>query len=130
MSDEKKKILIADDDVNICEVTKIMLNNFGNYSVETTNSGSTLYNLDYKPDLILLDLWMNEIDGEDVCSYLKSQEETKGIPILVFSASRELKAKATAAGADDYIPKPFSMESLLEKVKRLTSEKEEEKLSA
>jgi len=66
--------------------------------------------------LLLLDIWMAGVDGRDVCKYLKSQQPTKHIPIIMVSANQDTEKIAREAGADDCITKPFDMYKLLERV--------------
>jgi CheY-like chemotaxis protein len=72
------------------------------------------------PDLLLLDIWMSGQDGRDICKYLKKNPTTKNIPIILVSASRDIMQSAKNAGADDFIAKPFEMETLLDKVRHYT----------
>ena len=72
-----------------------------------------------QPDLILLDLLLPGINGLDVCSILKSDTQTKSIPIIMLTALGQEKdiVKGLESGADDYITKPFSVEILLARIK-------------
>lgn len=118
MTEEKKRILVADDDPSILDVLQIMLAEVGGYHVETSTNGKSVLELeDNLPDLILLDLWMSGMDGREICEKLKSDEKTKNVPVIIFSANRDIQTIAKTAGADDYIAKPFQMNELLEKVK-------------
>ncbi len=112
----KKKILIADDDPSICDSVKMMLELEG-YDVDTTVDGETIYKMEKEyPDLLLLDIWMSGQDGRDICKYLKKEAHTKHIPIIMVSASRDIKTSAQEAGADDFLEKPFEQEELLKKI--------------
>ncbi len=116
----KKKILIADDDPAICDAVKMMLELEG-YEVDTTVNGATIYKMESEfPDLLLLDIWMSGQDGRDICRYLKKESHTKHIPIIMISASKDVKSSAHQAGADDFIAKPFEQEELLEKIAKYT----------
>ncbi|GAA0194156.1 hypothetical protein GCM10009122_57420 [Fulvivirga kasyanovii] len=124
MSEEKKRILVADDDPSILDVLEIMLVEIGGYQVETTANGNSVLELgDNLPDLILLDLWMSGMDGREICTQLKSQATTRAIPVIIFSANRDIQTIAETAGADDYIAKPFQMNELLEKVRNCIADK-------
>lgn len=113
---EKKKILVADDDPAICDALSMILEDDG-YAVHTTVNGATIYEMKEEyPDLLLLDIWMSGEDGRDICKYLKSKHETKNIPIIMISASRDVTESVKLAGADDFLPKPFQMDDLLRKV--------------
>lgn len=112
----KTKILIADDDPAICDSVQFMLEEEG-YDVETTVNGETVYRMTQAyPDLLLLDIWMSGQDGREICKFLKSHPETKDIPIIMISASREIAHSAKSSGANDFLEKPFSMDALLQKI--------------
>jgi len=111
-----KKILIADDDEAICDSLTMFLEEMG-YRVQATTEFTVENSIDSDfPDLILLDIWMSGKDGRDICRYLKSNEETKNIPIIMISASKELVSTVKEAGADDFIPKPFELDTLMGKI--------------
>jgi DNA-binding response OmpR family regulator len=63
-------------------------------------------------------IWLCGWNGRDICIALKSAEQTKYVPILLFSASKDTGKIVQEAGADDFIAKPFDMEELLEKVEK------------
>lgn len=112
----KKKILVADDDKDIVVVLTMMLEDAG-YEVESTANGHTMRKVgDYLPDLLLLDIWMADVDGRDICRNLRNQRLTKHIPIIMISANRETEKIAREAGSDDFIEKPFDMDALLAKI--------------
>ncbi len=112
----KKKILVADDDHAILEVITYMLTDAG-YEVKTTVNGLTKkLAREYLPDLILLDIWMAGTDGRSICKSLKVEKLTMNIPIIMVSANRDTEKIAKAAGADDFLDKPFEMSKLLAKV--------------
>ena len=107
-----KKILVADDDAGIVEAMQFLLED-GGYKVLTTMDGtqvSTMYR--QKPDLVFLDIYMSGINGNTVCKELKSDEETKHVPIIMFSANSDTQQIAEQCGADDYLPKPFEIKEL------------------
>ncbi|HEK19081.1 response regulator [Mucilaginibacter sp.] len=116
MSERLKRIMVADDDPGIVDAIEMMLE-FEGYQVSSTVDGATV--LDMKenlPDLLLLDIWMSGEDGRDICRKLKSLPETKGIPIIMISASRDIETSARDSGADDFLAKPFEMDTLLKKI--------------
>lgn len=115
---QKFKVLVCDDDEGILEVIKIILES-NNYEVMTISSGKGIQKkiLEFKPNLIFLDLWMPGIDGKEVTKLLKSNLETKGIPLIVVSALNETEKIATQIGADGFLSKPFDIDDLLKIVK-------------
>ena len=119
----KKKILIADDNIGILEAMQLILEDAGD-EVETTEDGRMVQEMVQKfPDVLLLDIWMSGMNGGDICKHLKSQERTKQIPIIICSANKDTKQIAHEAGADDFLLKPFEMDNLLAKVKKFVDGK-------
>ncbi len=114
----KKKVMIAEDDTGILEAMQMILEDAG-YEVTTTVDGKTLQDMkDELPDVLLLDIWMAGMDGTNVCQYLKSQNRTKHIPIILCSANKDTQHLAKECGADDFLAKPFEMDDLLSKVEK------------
>jgi DNA-binding response OmpR family regulator len=111
------KILVVDDDLDILVVMEILLTMKG-FSVEVTAKWeNTLEKVtSFKPDLILLDVLISGNDGRTICKQLKSQNDTKEIPIIMFSAHPSAAATIAEYGADDFIAKPFDVNDLLAKV--------------
>lgn len=122
MRTDTKNIFIADDDPGIVDSVSMMLEMVG-YNVESTLNGEHVPAAVEKSnlDLILLDIWMSGHDGREICKNLKNNNTTKNIPVLMISASRDVKQSALDAGADDFLEKPFEMDVMLNKVKRLIS---------
>lgn len=121
MPNKIKHIFIADDDEAIVDATSLMLEVSGYEVTSTLNGAEVATALLSKPDLLLLDIWMSGVDGRDVCRQIKSQPETKNIPVLMVSASRDIKESALASGADAFLAKPFDMKALIENIEKLTS---------
>ncbi len=115
----KKKILVVDDEPDILEFLQEILEEEG-YTVVTTDKDEYLERLreNRLPHLILLDMLLSGKDGREIIKLLKSQEETKHIPVIMFSAHPSAEETARAAGADDFLEKPFEMDDLLAKVAR------------
>ena len=111
------KILIVDDDTNISELISLYLNKEG-YETEEANSGKKALELffEYKPDLVILDIMLPEIDGYDVCKEIR---KTSNTPIIMLTAKGEVfdKVLGLELGADDYMVKPFDPKELIARVK-------------
>ncbi|TMB80404.1 MAG: response regulator [Chloroflexi bacterium] len=109
-----KKILVVDDEPDILEFLQVILEEEG-YLVATTEKGEYVEKLHAVglPDLILLDVLLSGKDGREIVKQLKSQEETKSIPIIMFSAHPSAEKTAREAGADDFVAKPFHIDFLL-----------------
>ncbi|MEO3403711.1 response regulator [Mucilaginibacter sp. CAU 1740] len=117
MNTKNKKIMIADDDPGIVDAVEMLLE-FEGYAVASTLDGATTVSdmKQEKPDLLLLDIWMSGEDGRDICKKIKQDEAIKGIPVIMVSASRDIRESAMEAGADDFLAKPFEMNDLLNKI--------------
>lgn len=112
--------MIADDDPGIVDAVEMLLE-FEGYEVTSTVDGSTVLDMKAElPDLLLLDIWMSGEDGRDICKKLKATDSTKDIPVIMISASRDIRESAMAAGADDFLAKPFEMDELIKKIEKLT----------
>ncbi len=111
------KILVVDDDTDILSVMEILLTMKG-FEVEVTAKGENTFPKinTFKPDLILLDVLISGHDGRTICKQLKSNEETRHIPVIMFSAHPGAAATITDYGADDFIAKPFDVNNLIQKV--------------
>src|SRR5690349_11865174 len=112
-----KTILVVDDDADVLEATQLILEDEG-YHVLTTVKSTYLETLRSVglPDLILLDVFLSGKDGREIVKFLKQQEETRHIPVIMFSAHPSAEETALTSGADDFLAKPFEVDVLLEKV--------------
>ena len=115
-----KKILVVDDEPDILALAIIRLETSG-YEVLMAKDSEGAFDLLKKdrPDLILLDLLLPKMQGDELCKRLKSDAQFKDIPIVLFTASSvRVPVKVREMGADDYIVKPFEPEELLFKIKK------------
>ena len=111
-----EKILVVDDDVNICELLRLYLEKEG-YTVSIVNDGESAVKSfgEIQPDLMLLDIMLPRLDGWQVCRELR---KTMKMPIIMLTAKGETEDKVSGLemGADDYIVKPFEVKELLARV--------------
>ena len=113
----KRKLLIVDDDSNICELVELYFTKEG-YEVQSCNQGdkavAAFHNFD--PDIILLDLMLPGMDGYDICREIRKESQ---VPIIMLTARGETLDKVVGLelGADDYVPKPFETKELIARVK-------------
>ena len=118
----KNKILVVDDVAVNVQLLTTYLTSVG-YDVCTARDGQEALDKvsETQPDLILLDVMMPKLNGFEVCERLKSDPMTKIIPVIMVTALNEIedKIKATEAGADDFVSKPFNKLELLTRVKSL-----------
>jgi DNA-binding response OmpR family regulator len=127
----KNKILIVDDEESICEILQFNLSN-ENYEVFVANSAEEAQKFDLKTfDLLLLDVMMEGISGIKFAKHLRSQAETENIPIIFITAKDTENDLLTgfSVGADDYIPKPFSIQVVLARVKSILKRIDKQKKS-
>jgi DNA-binding response OmpR family regulator len=96
------------------EVLQLMLEE-EDYVIETIAISEEIYRrvADFQPHLILLDVLMTGIDGRVIARTLKQQSETRNIPIIMLSATPSVQEAALAAGADEFLAKPFEIDTLL-----------------
>jgi len=116
---EKQKILLVDDEEDILDFLELILEEQG-YSVIKASSGREALAAAqmHRPELILLDVMMPEMDGWEVLKLLKADEEITDIPVAMLTAKTEMKDKIQGLqeGAIDYICKPFATKDLLDKL--------------
>jgi DNA-binding response OmpR family regulator len=110
-------IVVLDDDPDICTMIKMVLDYHG-YGVEDsgTEEGINKILSEKHVDLIIMDMLLSGSDGTDICKRLKADNKTSSIPVLMFSAHPAAKEVCLAAGADDFISKPFEMNDLMAKI--------------
>jgi CheY-like chemotaxis protein len=114
----KKKVYVAEDDLNILFALDIMLEDAG-YDVLLSHCGSPMMETNLPAaDLFILDNRMPDVNGIDVCRHLKSQSTTQHIPVIMISAVSHVKPQAVRAGVDDFLEKPFQMPELLRLVSK------------
>ncbi|MFC1987333.1 response regulator transcription factor [Chloroflexota bacterium] len=115
------RILIAEDDPGSSRLLNFRLKSLGHETISVMDGGKALKTAaEEKPDLILLDIMMPVMNGFQVLLKLKSQEETKSIPIIILTAKTQEDniVFGLATGAADYITKPFSFAELIARVNR------------
>ena len=112
------KILVIDDDKPILEVVKIILSNEG-YDVEIISDWLEAFGMikSYKPDLIILDIFIAGSDGRVICKELKKSKTTVNIPVILFSATHRLESYTKDSNAQGYLKKPFETKDLLDIVR-------------
>jgi len=108
-----KCILIFDDDPEILFVCKIILEQ-DKYRVETrTHCENIIEDIKQaKPDIILMDLWIPEIGGEQAIHLMKNNKETQHIPAVLFSANAEIEEICRRSNANGFLKKPFDVSAL------------------
>jgi two-component system alkaline phosphatase synthesis response regulator PhoP len=123
--DKNKTIMVVDDNPDIITIVKTILEGKG-FSVFSASSGAELLNMlkGQKPDLIILDIMMPEMDGLEVLSRLKAMSETATIPVILLTAKVQYEdvLGGYKLGADYYITKPFTSTQLVNGINLLLGE--------
>lgn len=116
-----KKVLVCDDDEGISEVIKIILED-GGYKVKILNNGRAIQKRieEFCPNLLLLDLWLPGINGQEIVKVLKKDDKCKDLPVIIISALTDLEKISKKSGATDYLEKPFNINRLKEIVGKYT----------
>ena len=111
-------VLIYDDDIEILKVCKVILES-QNYRVEVVSTCENILNdIDgMKPDIILMDLWIPEIGGENAIRIMRQNPQTSHIPVILFSANDEIEKISKRINANGFLKKPFDILMLRQTIK-------------
>jgi excisionase family DNA binding protein len=119
----KKKILIVDDDVEIVELIVDVLERDGRFETKTASSGyeAGIVTQQFRPDLILLDYMLPDVNGNVVCQTIKKNPEFENIKIIIVSGvvKQDEISQLLKSGAEDFIRKPFDISELTNKITSL-----------
>ena len=120
MSNISNTILVVDDDPDIGMMIKIMLEYHG-YSVVLMQRAEKAEELlrTGNIDLLIMDMLLSGMNGMDICARIKQDKSLSHLPIIMISAHPNAKEISLQAGAEDFISKPFDMQDILSKIKRL-----------
>ena len=121
----KKRILIVDDEPDVLRLTSLRLEKVGYDTLTAVNAKDALDIIEtQKPDLVLLDIIIPVVYGTEICKRVKSDENLKHIPIILFTAHSDIMdtEKAKSFGADGFIGKPFDARELVSMVERILAE--------
>jgi excisionase family DNA binding protein len=121
----KTRVLVVDDDPAIVEMLVELLERDGRFEVQTAATGydAGLRTRDFRPDVIILDYMLPDINGNAVCRSIRSDESLRDVRIIIVSGviDREHVDRLLAEGADDFIQKPFSIEHLVNRIVELVA---------
>lgn len=122
-----KKILVVDDEAGFARLLKLNLEGTGKFEVQTENKGSQALNTarSFRPDLILLDIIMPDMDGSEVANRLKNDPATRNIPILFLTAlvkDKEIETTSGAIGGHLFLAKPITTDELVQSIDRMLGE--------
>lgn len=120
----KKKILIVEDEESLLKLESILLTSRGYEVVGAADGAAALEQVvAERPDLVILDIMLPEIDGFEVCRRIKQNPETAHIPVMMLTAKKSDQdcARGMAAGAAAYVTKPFKSARIVEIIQDLLS---------
>lgn len=111
-----KRVLVVDDNLDILQLVEMILQNNGFEVLASPKGGDVMVNTQtFKPQVILLDVFLSGYDGRDICKSLKANVKTKDIPVIMFSAHTK-SDEFRDCKADDFIAKPFEVNELVSKL--------------
>lgn len=121
------RVLIIDDDKDLLTIVKLFLQKRGfEVSIHSEWQSASDSIVEFKPQVLLIDVYLSGVDGLEMCKKLKSNEYTRHIPIIVFSAYPNVGETAIYEfGADDFLAKPFEENELIEKIHKVLGRKHE-----
>jgi DNA-binding response OmpR family regulator len=120
MAEVSKKIMVCDDNQGILDILEMLLESEGFDVITEINSTNLIKELKTQtPDLLLLDLWMPVLSGDQILKIIRTTSEYEKLPVIVFSASVDGNTIAENAGANAFVPKPFDMDDLVGKIRGL-----------
>ena len=115
----KRKVLIVDDDEELVELMVDVFARDGRFEIKSANNGfdAGMQVREFRPDLVVLDVMLPDINGKEVCQRVRSDDTLESVKIICISGmiEQDKVADIRAAGADDFMQKPFSVEKLLDR---------------
>ncbi|MBR5627199.1 MAG: response regulator, partial [Thermoguttaceae bacterium] len=116
----KRKVLVVDDDHDLVDLIVDVLERDGRFETRSVNNGfdAGMMVKEYRPDLIILDVMLPDINGRDVCIRVRNDSSLDAVKIICVSGMVEEDriAELKAAGADEFLAKPFEMEKLIDRM--------------
>jgi len=116
----KRKVLLVDDDVELVELMTKVLEEDGRFEVRVATTGfdAGMMVKEYRPDLIVLDVMLPDINGKEVCHRVRADSTLEDVRILCISGmiEEDKVQDLKLSGADDFLPKPFEIEDLIERM--------------
>ena len=115
-----KKVLIADDDLDLLDMVKMLLSRAG-FAISTIASGKSFVERVsiIKPDIIILDVFLGDFDGRTLCQLVKTDTEYRDIPVILYSEGYNYTSSIFQSKANSFFSKPFDIKDLVSKIKAL-----------
>lgn len=123
MSDERKRVLLVEDDESVRQLVRITLEMNDYEVVEAKDGLEGLLLLDlHHPDAIILDLMMPDVGGERMLAQLRATPETKRMPVVIITGKPEVAPEVVGlVGRENFFPKPFDPDAVIARIKSLTA---------
>lgn len=114
------KVLVVDDDKDLLEMVTLMLT-VNNIQVTALSVGNMFFNTfeESVPDLVLMDIFLGDSDGRNLCWQLKNTQMYSQVPVFLYSAGDIELSSVTASGADYFLRKPFDMQQLIHQIQQM-----------
>jgi DNA-binding response OmpR family regulator len=119
----KKKVLIIENDRDIRDLVEYILEEEGFSALSMPEPERLTVILEFGPDVILIDEFVNSKPGHRLCLKIKQSEQLDNIPVIVLSTSPDIELIVTECKANDYIKKPFDVQEMIDKVVRVLDNK-------
>jgi excisionase family DNA binding protein len=115
----KRKVLVVDDDQDLVELMVDVFERDGRFDVKTANNGfdAGMLTKEFRPDLVVLDVMLPDINGKEVCQRIRADETLEGVKVICISGmvEQDKVSELKDSGADDFLQKPFKIEDLLDR---------------
>ncbi len=115
----KKKVLIIENDHDIRDIISFVLQEGGFETISIPEPKSHEHLLQYEPNVIIIDEFINKNPGHRLCLQLKQAEQLKGVPVIVISTANDIELIVKECKANDFIKKPFDINEIVAKVIRI-----------
>jgi len=116
----KRKLLLVDDDADLIEMMADVFQRDGRFEIKTANNGfdAGMFVKEFRPDLVVLDIMLPDINGKEVCQRIRRDPALESVKVICISGmiEQDKVADLRAAGADDFMQKPFQLEKLVDRV--------------
>ena len=122
MNDMDKRVIVIEDEDNVRETLDLLLSNAG-FTVSSSATGTEIFSTitEFNPDIILLDVMLDDLDGRDICKAIKQNPVTSHIPVIMLSGVADVYNAIADVGANDVVSKPFDEQTLLKRIERQLS---------
>jgi len=119
-----KRVLVVDNDPDVLDIMQEALSYEG-FQVSCANGENNIFHLidRYRPDLLMIDYLLDGIDGGELCKQVKEKRKTHNLPVIIMSAYPRSRMSPGAYNCDDFIAKPFDLDDIAGRIKKLTKRK-------